>query len=106
MSVFVCVRFFPACFSIALLACFALHRHRHGPTRQLIPRLLLKTALLLQSLSLSQSQPQPQPSSCSGEKGAIFLPPLTGDLLPVPIGLRALFAGQVHTTEPHERLHE
>ena len=98
MSVFVCVRFFPACFSIALLACFALHRHRHGPTRQLIPRLLLKTALLLQSLSLSQSQPQP--SSCSGEKGAIFLPPLTGDLLPVPIGLRALFAGQVHTTEP------
>ena len=65
---------------------------------QLIPRLLLKTTLLLLSLSQSQSQQQ-----AGGEKGAIFLPPLTGDLLPVPPGLRALLTsgqGDCSTVEP------
>ena len=59
------------------------------PARQLVPRMLLKTALLL----LSQSQ-QLQQQGGGGEKGAIFLPPLSA-LLPVPPGLRAVLAGQV-----------
>lgn len=58
------------------------------PARQLVPRMLLKTALLL----LSQSQQLQQQGG--GDKGAIFLPPLSA-LLPVPPGLRAVLAGQV-----------